>query len=93
MAGARRPGSASCATSREPAQRPPGSDGLARYCHSLPHQAEATYGQGMDNRTEVRDFLTSRRARLTPQQAGLPLYGATVASPAYAAKRLLSSPT
>jgi len=29
----------------------------------------------MDNRTEVRDFLTSRRARLTPQQAGLPLYG------------------
>jgi transcriptional regulator with XRE-family HTH domain len=29
----------------------------------------------MDNRTEVRDFLTSRRARLTPRQAGLPLYG------------------
>jgi len=31
----------------------------------------------MDNRTEVRDFLTSRRARLTPQQAGLPLYGSS----------------
>jgi transcriptional regulator with XRE-family HTH domain len=29
----------------------------------------------MDNRTEVRDFLTSRRARITPKQAGLPLYG------------------
>ena len=29
----------------------------------------------MDNRTEVRDFLTSRRARITPVQAGLPLYG------------------
>jgi hypothetical protein len=29
----------------------------------------------MDNRTEVRDFLTSRRARLTPEDAGLPLYG------------------
>jgi transcriptional regulator with XRE-family HTH domain len=29
----------------------------------------------MDNRTEVRDFLTSRRARITPGQAGLPLYG------------------
>jgi hypothetical protein len=29
----------------------------------------------MDNRTEVRDFLTSRRARITPEQAGLPLYG------------------
>ena len=29
----------------------------------------------MDNRTEVRDFLTSRRARITPEEAGLPLYG------------------
>ncbi len=29
----------------------------------------------MDNRAEVRDFLTSRRARLTPEEAGLPLYG------------------
>src|SRR3954467_15694028 len=25
----------------------------------------------MDNRNEVREFLTSRRARLTPEQAGL----------------------
>jgi transcriptional regulator with XRE-family HTH domain len=30
----------------------------------------------MDNRTEVRDFLTSRRARLSPEQAGLARYGA-----------------
>lgn len=29
----------------------------------------------MDNRDEVRDFLTSRRDRLTPGQAGVPLYG------------------
>lgn len=29
----------------------------------------------VDNRTEVRDFLTSRRARITPEQAGLPSYG------------------
>ena len=29
----------------------------------------------MDNRDEVRDFLTSRRDRLTPGQAGIPLYG------------------
>src|SRR6476646_3889442 len=29
----------------------------------------------MDNRNEVRDFLKSRRERLTPEQAGLPLYG------------------
>lgn len=30
----------------------------------------------VDNRTEVRDFLTSRRARLTPDQAGLTSFGA-----------------
>jgi len=30
----------------------------------------------MDNRTEVRDFLMSRRAKVTPQQAGLPDVGA-----------------
>jgi len=29
----------------------------------------------MDNRTEVREFLTSRRARLTTEQAGLPAGG------------------
>lgn len=29
----------------------------------------------MDNREEVRDFLRSRRARLSPEQAGLPTFG------------------
>jgi transcriptional regulator with XRE-family HTH domain len=29
----------------------------------------------MDNQAEVREFLTTRRAKLTPQQAGLPSYG------------------
>ncbi|AMM18897.1 XRE family transcriptional regulator [Frondihabitans sp. PAMC 28766] len=29
----------------------------------------------MDNKTEVRDFLATRRARITPQQAGLPDFG------------------
>ncbi|TDB78289.1 helix-turn-helix transcriptional regulator [Micromonospora sp. KC723] len=29
----------------------------------------------MNNRSEVRDFLTTRRARLTPKQVGLPLTG------------------
>jgi transcriptional regulator with XRE-family HTH domain len=29
----------------------------------------------VDNRSEIREFLTSRRARITPQQAGLPVYG------------------
>src|SRR3954449_8860732 len=32
---------------------------------------------GMDLRSETRDFLTSRRARITPEQAGLPAYGTT----------------
>src|SRR5439155_26888924 len=30
----------------------------------------------MDNRAEVREFLISRRAKITPQQAGLPHVGA-----------------
>jgi len=29
----------------------------------------------VDNRNEIRQFLASRRARITPEQAGLPVYG------------------
>lgn len=29
----------------------------------------------MDNRSEVREFLMSRRAKVTPERAGLPVYG------------------
>src|ERR1700749_3012720 len=29
----------------------------------------------MDNGNEIRDFLVSRRARINPEQAGLPAYG------------------
>ena len=29
----------------------------------------------MDTKGEIREFLTSRRAKLTPQQAGLPVFG------------------
>ena len=29
----------------------------------------------MDARSEIREFLTSRRAKITPEQAGLPWYG------------------
>jgi transcriptional regulator with XRE-family HTH domain len=29
----------------------------------------------VDNRTEVRDFLVSRRAKIAPEQAGLPAFG------------------
>lgn len=32
--------------------------------------------EGVDSSTDIRDFLTSRRARITPDQAGLPAYGA-----------------
>jgi transcriptional regulator with XRE-family HTH domain len=31
----------------------------------------------METATEIREFLTSRRARITPQQAGLPVFGDT----------------
>ena len=31
----------------------------------------------MDTRTEIREFLASRRARITPEQAGLPSYAGT----------------
>jgi transcriptional regulator with XRE-family HTH domain len=29
----------------------------------------------MENRAEVREFLTTRRAKISPEQAGVPLYG------------------
>ena len=29
----------------------------------------------MDNRSQIREFLTSRRAKITPEDAGLPAYG------------------
>jgi transcriptional regulator with XRE-family HTH domain len=31
----------------------------------------------VDHRSETREFLTSRRARITPEQAGLPVFGGT----------------
>lgn len=31
-----------------------------------------TYGRDVDNRTEVREFLVSRRAKISPQRVGLP---------------------
>jgi transcriptional regulator with XRE-family HTH domain len=40
------------------------------------HGAAARRTVGVvDNRAEVRDFLTSRRAKITPEQAGLPTAG------------------
>ena len=37
-----------------------------------PHRA---YGEGMDNRVEVREFLMTRRAKVTPADAGVPASG------------------
>ena len=34
-----------------------------------------TYRFVVDNKTEIRDFLVTRRARITPEQAGLPDFG------------------
>jgi hypothetical protein len=41
----------------------------------------------VDNRNEIRQFLTSRRARITPEQAGLPIYGANRRVPGCAGRR------
>jgi hypothetical protein len=46
----------------------------------------------VDNRNEIRDFLTSRRAKITPEQAGLPAYGGRRRVSGYAGKRLPCSP-
>ena len=42
------------------------------YRQGIPRAEAATYDGGMDNRSEVREFLMSRRAKLTPDAAGLP---------------------
>ena len=34
------------------------------------------YASGVETKREIREFLTSRRARITPERAGLPTYGA-----------------
>jgi len=44
----------------------------------LPSPADTAYGEGVatiDLRTEIKEFLSSRRARITPERAGLPAYG------------------
>lgn len=42
------------------------------YPQGTPGGRAATYPVCMDNRSEVREFLMSRRAKLTPEQAGMP---------------------
>ncbi|MEV5766638.1 hypothetical protein AB0L34_19000 [Micromonospora sp. NPDC052213] len=45
----------------------------------------------MDNRTEVREFLVSRRAKISPEQVGLPA-GTKRRSRDYAAAKSRRSP-
>jgi transcriptional regulator with XRE-family HTH domain len=40
-----------------------------------PRSAEAAYRCGVSHRDDVKAFLSSRRAKITPEQAGLPTYG------------------
>ena len=42
------------------------------YQQYIPPAVCRTYRRGVDNREEVREFLTSRRAKITPERAGLP---------------------
>lgn len=42
------------------------------YWQGIPDATRAAYGHRVDNRAEVREFLISRRAKITPRQAGLP---------------------
>src|SRR4051812_25602452 len=55
-----------------------GSDGRSGYWQGLPPARGAAY-RGVVSTTdlsaEIRDFLSTRRARITPEQAGLPAYG------------------
>src|SRR5690242_7124868 len=47
----------------------------SRYWQSPSARAARRYRARMDTRNEIRQFLTSRRARITPEQAGLRTYG------------------
>src|SRR3954471_13954519 len=55
-----------------------GSAGRSGYWQCLPAGSPAAY-RGVvskaDLNAEIRDFLSTRRARITPEQAGLPAYG------------------
>src|SRR3954466_15205419 len=55
-----------------------GSSGRSGYWQCLPAPPTAAYRGAVskpDLSAEIRDFLSTRRARITPQQAGLPAYG------------------
>src|ERR1700712_2348067 len=55
-----------------------GSHGRSGYWQCLPRTTRGAYRgtvSRIDLNAEIRDFLSTRRARITPEQAGLPAYG------------------
>ena len=52
--------------------RVPVDRGTGRVSHARPRRV---YPAVVDTRSEIREFLTSRRARITPDQVGLATYG------------------
>ena len=55
---------------------PPGRHACWWYWEYLPSGRIRAYGEcDMRTEDEIREFLTTRRARLAPDQAGLPVYG------------------
>src|SRR5687768_9042911 len=51
------------------------SPGWEGYWQGLPESGGEVYADLVDTKKEIRDFLTSRRARITPEQVGLRAYG------------------
>ena len=51
------------------------SPGWEGYWQGLPGSGGEVYADLVETKKEIRDFLTSRRARITPEQAGLRSYG------------------
>ncbi len=48
---------------------------MGGYKRNLPRRRTGRTVDGVDNRADIRSFLATRRARLTPQQVGLPAGG------------------
>src|SRR4051794_14158437 len=54
---------------------PEGGAAYGGYNRNLPRGGPGRSVDGVDNRTAIREFLATRRARLTPEQVGLPAGG------------------
>ena len=52
--------------------RPPGAQGRGVYQQGLSAVRGPAYRRAMDNRAEVREFLVTRRAKISAADAGLP---------------------